>query len=62
MGWPPVDSMPRTGDLLGRTDSELERTESFRIAEGIFIRRVTAAVKNFAVGPIARLTLVRVRG
>lgn len=44
-GWPPVDSMPLTGDLLARTVSRLERTELLRIAEGIFIRPVTAAVK-----------------
>jgi hypothetical protein len=35
--------------------SDLERTESFRIAEGIFIRCGTAAVKGFAV-PIVSLT------
>ena len=31
-----------------RKGSELERTESFRIAEAIFIRSVTVAVKGFA--------------
>ena len=44
----------RPPDAQGLLD--LERTESFRIAEGIFIRCVTAAVKGFA-GPIVILTL-----
>jgi hypothetical protein len=48
LGWPPADSMPLTGNLLARTVPRLERTETFRIAEGIFIRPVTVAVKGFA--------------